>query len=99
MAHLISPQAESDLDEIWLHVAKSSGSMEVANRIVDSIAERFLFLAKFPFAGRMRSEDFGTGSRTFAVGEYVILYIIEGDDVAVLRVAHGRRHLERLFGK
>jgi toxin ParE1/3/4 len=76
MAHLISPQAESDLDEIWLHVAKSSGSMEVANRIVDSIAERFLFLAKFPFAGRMRSEDFGTGSRTFAVGEYVILYII-----------------------
>jgi toxin ParE1/3/4 len=99
MAQVISPQAESDLDDIWLHVARSSGSMEIANRLVDAIAERFVFLAKFPFAGRARDEDFGPGSRTFPVGEFVILYVIEGGDIAVLRVVHGRRQLERLFGK
>jgi hypothetical protein len=30
MAHGVAPQAEADLDHIWLYVAKESGSMEVA---------------------------------------------------------------------
>ncbi len=32
MAHRISPSAEADLDEIWLYVAKESGSIEIDNR-------------------------------------------------------------------
>ena len=42
---------------------------------------------------------FGTGSRSVAVGEYVIVYCVEGHDVSILRVVHGRRDLEALFGK
>ena len=48
--------------------------------------------------GRARDEDFGLGCRSFAVGEYVIVYCIEAEDVLILRVAHGRRDLEALFG-
>jgi hypothetical protein len=30
MAHRIAPRAENDLDDIWLYVAKESGSIEIA---------------------------------------------------------------------
>jgi plasmid stabilization system protein ParE len=46
--------AESDLDEIWLYVARESASMAVATRLIDSITDRFFLLATFPFAGRPR---------------------------------------------
>jgi plasmid stabilization system protein ParE len=32
------------------------------------------------------------------VGEYVIVYCLEADVVLILRVAHGRRDIEALFG-
>ena len=97
MAHRASPQAESDLDAIWLYVAQESGSLAIADRLIDSITERFLFLAGFPHAGRSREVELGAGIRSFPVGEYVILYCVEGADVLVLRVVHGRRDLELLF--
>jgi toxin ParE1/3/4 len=99
MAHRVAPQAEADLDDIWLYVAKESGSMDVATRLIDAITGRFFLLASFPYVGRARDEDFGAGSRSVAVGEYVIVYCVEGQDVFVLRVVHGRRDLEALFGK
>ena len=98
MAHRVGAEAEADLDDIWLYVAKESGSMDVATRLIDSIAERFVLLASFPYAGRARDEDFGAEFRSFAVGEYVIVYCIEGEDVLILRVVHGKRQLEGLFG-
>lgn len=99
MAHRVAPQAEADLDDIWLYTAKESGSMNVATRLIDAITSRFIFLARFPYLGRARDEDFGAGSRSASVGEYVILYCIDGQDVLILRVVHGRRDLEALFGK
>jgi hypothetical protein len=30
MAHRVAGEVEADLDEIWLYVAKESGSMDVA---------------------------------------------------------------------
>jgi hypothetical protein len=52
MAHCVAGEVEVDLDEIWLYVAKESGSMDVATRLVESITDRFSFLAGFPYAGR-----------------------------------------------
>jgi toxin ParE1/3/4 len=99
MAHRVAPQAEADLDDTWLYVAQKSGSMDVATRLIDAIAGRFFLLAKFPYVGRARDEDFGAGVRSACVGEYVIVYCVDGQDVLILRVVHGRRHLEALFGK
>jgi toxin ParE1/3/4 len=99
MAHRVAPQAEADLDDIWLYTAKESGSMDVATRLIDAITGRFFLLAGFPYVGRPRDEDFGTRSRSASVGAYVILYCVDGHDVLILRVVHGRRDLEALFGK
>lgn len=42
MAHRVSPRAEADLDEIWLYVARESGNVETADRLIDAITDRFL---------------------------------------------------------
>jgi toxin ParE1/3/4 len=97
MAHRIAPRAEADLDEIWIYVARECGSMDVATRLIDSLTDRFCFLAGFPHAGRTRDWEFGIGTRSFPVGEYVILYCVEGPDVSILRVVHGRRDFETLY--
>jgi hypothetical protein len=50
MAHRVAPIAEADLDEIWFYVAKESGSVEMANRVIDTVTDRFLVLAGFPIS-------------------------------------------------
>ena len=46
--------------------------MDVATRLIDAITGRFFLLANFPYVGRARDEDFGAGSRSASLGEYVI---------------------------
>lgn len=84
MAHRLAPQAAADLDDIWYYVATESGSIEAANRLIDSITDRFLLLARHPYLGRSRDDDFVRGMRSFPVGEFVIVYCV---------VVHGRRDL------
>ena len=98
MAHRLALRAATDLEKIWLYVAQESGSTETASRLIDSITDRCLLLGNFPYAGRPRNDDLGPGRRTFPVGEYVIVYRVQGEDVLILRVVHGRRDLETFFG-
>ena len=72
--HLRAPQAESDLDEIWYFLATQSNSVDVADRVIDSITARFALLASHPYVGRRRDEDLRPGVRTFTVGDYVTAY-------------------------
>jgi toxin ParE1/3/4 len=98
MNHRRSPLADSDLDEIWYYVASQSGSMDVADRLIGSITDRFFLLASYPNLGRARDEDLRHGLRTFPVGEYVIFYRIEDESVVILRVLRGNRNIAALFG-
>jgi toxin ParE1/3/4 len=100
MAHQVAPQASADLDNIWYYVANDSGSSEIADQVIDSITARLFLLGGQPYLGRPRDDDFGIGLRSFPVGEYVIVYLVEDEDkdVLILRVVHGRRDMEELFG-
>jgi toxin ParE1/3/4 len=99
MAHRVAQRASADLDDIWYYVAKESASVEIANRLIDSITNRFFLLASHPHLGRSRDDDFGIGTRSFPVAEYLIVYCVENQDVLILRVAHGSRDIEALFGR
>ncbi|HEV2646389.1 MAG TPA: type II toxin-antitoxin system RelE/ParE family toxin [Acidobacteriaceae bacterium] len=98
MTHRRSPQADSDMDEIWLYIATQSHSYEAADRFIDSIVDRFLLLATHPHIGRARDEELRPGLRSFPVGDYMILYRIEDPHILILRVLHGRRNLRVLLG-
>jgi toxin ParE1/3/4 len=98
MADIRSPQSDSDLDEIWYYVVTKSGSIEIADRLIDSITDRFLLLARHPSIGRARDEDLRPGLRSFPVGEYLIIYRIQDEDVLILRVLRGSQNITALFG-
>jgi toxin ParE1/3/4 len=97
MAHRLAPEAEAELDDIWYYIAKESHSIDVADRVIDSITDRFFLLATYPHVGRRRDEDLRPGLRSFPVGEYVIIYRVEGEDVLILHVIRGSRDIEVLF--
>jgi toxin ParE1/3/4 len=92
MGHRLTPESAVDLDDIWFYLARESGSMTIADRVVDTITDRFLLLAGQPHLGRSRA-DLRAGLRSFLTGNYVILYRIEDADVLILRVLHGSRDI------
>jgi len=77
--------------------SRKSENPEVADKFIDVIAERILLLAKNPHLGRTRDHDLQVGLRSFAIGNYVIFYYIEGKDVLILRLLHGRRDIPSLL--
>ena len=98
MAHRLGLEAEADLVEIWLFIARESGNPEVADRFIDSLSERFLLLSRYPHLGRRRDEDLVPGLRSFPVGRYVILYSVEADgDVMIVRIIPGERDIAALI--
>jgi toxin ParE1/3/4 len=99
MGHRRTTQADSDLDDIWYYVASKSGSLDIADHLIDSITDRFLLLARHPNIGRARDRDLRPGLRSFPMGEYVIVYRVEDEDVLILRVLRGSRSIAALFGQ
>jgi len=87
MAHLLAPEVEIELDEIWYFIARESGNLEIADRLVNFITDRFLLIARHPHVGRHR-DDLRPGLRSFPVGQYLIFYRVVDVDVVILHVAH-----------
>ena len=86
----LSPQAEAELDGIWIYIARESGSTDTATRVVENITDRFWLLARY---------DLRPGLRSLAADDYVIIHSIAEDDVVlILHVVHGSRDLVALFG-
>ncbi len=95
MAHRLAPEARADLVELWFYVA-GDRSIEAADRLVDSITARFFLLSTHPRVGRRR-DDLRPGLRVFPVGDFLVLYRIEGDDVLIQRVVRGSMDLAALL--
>ena len=97
MSYRLSAEAEAQLDDIWLYVARESGSVEVATRVVENISDRFWLLARHPRMGRRRP-DLSAELRSFGAGNYVVVYSIEDDDVVMLHyVFRGSQDIESFF--
>jgi toxin ParE1/3/4 len=94
-SYRITNEAQADLDTLWLYVAERGG-LETADRLIDTIIERFPHLAASPGMGRAR-EDFAPGLRSFPVGDYLIFYRCTTGRIDIVRVLHGRRDLPRFF--
>ena len=98
MAHRLAPEARAELRSIWNYIFKESGTAVAADSVVDAITERFYLLSQFPRMGRSR-DDLRPGLRSFPVGQYVIIYTIEDEDVEILHVFHGRQDIDARLGQ
>jgi len=72
MHYRVSKEAERDLDRIFLYWAKRAG-LTAAERLIDSITDRFWLLGEYPDAGSP-SEDMAAGVKCFPAGKYLIYY-------------------------
>jgi toxin ParE1/3/4 len=93
----ISRHAESELDEIFLYWARRAG-LEAADRLIDSITDRFWLLGEHPDAGRP-SDEIATGVKCFPAGKYLIYYRRTRRGTEILHIFHGARSRKRAFKK
>lgn len=87
-------QAERDLHDIWMYVAKQS--VDFADRLFDRIAGTCSTLAEQPGMGEARP-DLMDRLRVFSVGNYIIFFRPEPGGIEVVRVLHGARDFPQLF--
>jgi toxin ParE1/3/4 len=87
------PQAETDLLEIWLYIARDS--LPTADRLLDRIEAQCRLLADNPRLGRARPE-IAPDARAWIVGRYLVLYREQDDGIEVVRVVHGARRVEQI---
>jgi toxin ParE1/3/4 len=88
------PEAENDLEEIWLYIAQDN--IDNADKLLDEIEETSQKLAQFTNMGRNRDE-IHPGLRSFPVGKYLIFYLPISGGLEIVRVLHGMRDLDLFF--
>ncbi|KJU83628.1 Plasmid stabilization system [Candidatus Magnetobacterium bavaricum] len=89
MRILKRPEAENDLEEIWLYMAKDNP--DKADKFLDEIEETSRKIARFTSMGRNRDEIY-PGLRSFPVGKYIIFYVPISDGLDIVRV-QGYRYI------
>lgn len=89
----LSPEAESDLADIWYYIALDNP--QAATRTIETVHARLKVLERFPDVGRERGE-IHPGLRSWPIDHYIVFYTV-GKDVAVHRILHGSRDAGRLF--
>lgn len=93
---LLSPDAETDLDDIWTFIAADSN--EAADRVIDAITGKFEMLQTMPNSGRQRNE-LRTGLCNLPIGKFSIFYQVTEDTIEIVRILHGARDLPSLLGE
>ena len=94
MRVFLSDAAKADLISIYSYVAERN--LAAADAIAEEINIKFDSLKHFPFSGRDRS-DFGPNFRSVVAGYYVIFYIVEADQLTIVRVLDGWRDIDAEF--
>jgi toxin ParE1/3/4 len=93
---VVSLRARSDILDI--HAYLSERSSTAADRLLDRFSQRFDELREFPLLGPDRSE-FRDSLRGLLIDGYVAFYIVEVDQIVIVRVIDGRRDIVTEFAK
>ena len=97
------PQADADLDDIAAYLQAQSRGPDLPLRFLERAEATFQLLAKSPGLGESRRTTVPglAGLRSYRVlkfPKYRVLYRPTADGIEVVRVLHGARDLDTLFG-
>lgn len=96
---VLSPRATAELEDILQFIAEASGSQVTAQRMLDAFTRALDQLAVTPRMGRRRPHLTGHAVRWWPVHRYLIAYDPESQPLRVIRVLHGSRDLDQIFGQ
>lgn len=97
----LSPEAVNDLELIWTYIAQDN--RQAADDVIQAAYRLCVILGDHPELGRIRqfSPAALAGMRSFVITDcpnYVIFYRVKGKAVEIVRVLHGARDIDSLFG-
>ena len=93
--YIVAPQADAELKGIFDYIAKDRPRAAV--RVVGKIIKRFESLAEHPLSGEAQPK-YGADIRFSTVENYLIVYRPIEQGIEVVRVIHGARDYDALFG-
>jgi plasmid stabilization system protein ParE len=95
--YLVSPEANSDIFEIWRWIARDS--VELADRVDAELYEMFEALARMPGQGHRREDLTSRPVLFFPLYSYLIVYQPDVDPIRILAVLRGTRNVKRILKK
>lgn len=90
------PLAREDILGVWDYIAEISG-IEAADHWIEQLDVRLNLLATQPLMGRFRNE-LAPGLRSLPSGRHVVFYLPLHDGIEVVRLLHGARDIDAIFG-
>ena len=94
--YVLSPEAISDLQNIYDFTVGEWGEAQ-AEKYLNEIYAVFERLSQYPSIGRLRPE-LADGLRSIPIGAHVIFFMPWQNGIAIVRVLHGARDVESVFG-
>jgi antitoxin ParD1/3/4/toxin ParE1/3/4 len=95
--YLVSPEANSDIFQIWRWIAKDS--VERADRVDAELHDVFEALARMPRLGHRREDLTPRPVLFFPLYSYLIVYQPDVDPIRIMAVLHGTRDVKRILKK
>ena len=90
----LSPAAQQDLDGIWDYSA-ATWSPDQADDYLRGLGDKLALLCENPLIARERSE-IDPPVRLHPYRSHVVIYRVEADHLAVIRIAHMRQRWQSL---
>ncbi|WRQ44977.1 type II toxin-antitoxin system RelE/ParE family toxin [Rhodobacterales bacterium FZCC0083] len=87
--YLLTPEAEKDLEDIWLY-SYETWSETQANRYIEILEDTFVRLSYMPEQAR-ELLDFDPPVRIFPSAKHIIIYRIAGRAIVIIRVLGARQ--------
>ena len=94
----LTPQAVSDIFEIWSHIAEDN--MEAANRVESAIFAACMLVADGPLRGQLRTDLTVLPVRFWTIQRYpnyMLVYDPATSPVQIIRVLHGMRDVTHVL--
>lgn len=88
----LQPEAEKDLESIWLYTAKEWG-VKQAMSYIDGLEDAFQFVADNPNINRQRLE-FMPPVRIHRFKKHLIVYLTDSTQLIVVRVLHTQMDID-----
>ena len=91
----LSPEAASDIREIWTYIA--ANSVRAARKLRLELFDACQRLAENPRIGHKRDDLTDQPILFWPVGSYLIVYDPQAKPLSIVRVVHGARDVSSLF--
>jgi plasmid stabilization system protein ParE len=91
----LSPEAASDVRDIWAYIAEDS--IKAARNVRISLLDACKLIAENPNIGHSREDLTNQPVLFWPVGSYLILYDRRTQPLSIVRVLHGARDVPSLF--